>query len=73
MDADRSEEVIVFDNLIRPTSVVGEYSELKAVQPASEPCAHSNAAGLVREVKSLAEISECATNSGARLKAMLSA
>lgn len=72
MDTNRSGDVIVFDNLVRPTSVVGEYAELRAVQP-TVPCAHPNAAGSTREIKSLTDIGDCATKSGARLKAMLSA
>lgn len=72
MDANQSEDVIVFDNLVRPTDVVGEYAELRAVQPAAEPCAQPNAAGYIREVNSLGDIRKCATKSGARLKAMLS-
>jgi len=70
MDTNQSENVIVFDNLVRPTNVVGEYVDLKAVH-AAEPCAHPNAAGSTREVKSLADIKDCAAKSGGRLKAML--
>ncbi len=73
MDADRREGVIVFDNLVRPTSVVGEFAELQAVQPPAEPFAHPNAAGAIRAVKSFEDIKTWAAKSGARLKGILTA
>lgn len=68
----REQAVIVFDNLMRPTDVVGELTQVKAkaIQP-SGAFVNSNAAGLVRQVGSLEEMRKCAKESGERLRAML--
>lgn len=59
-------EVIVFDNLVRPTEVAGKLAPVSALIP--ESFAHRNAAGMTREVDSIDEVKECAALSGARLR-----
>ncbi|MCG8007974.1 MAG: hypothetical protein N0C81_10055 [Candidatus Thiodiazotropha lotti] len=59
-------EVIVFDNLVRPTDVAGQLAQVSALIP--ESFAHRNAAGKTREVDDIEELKLCASNSGARLK-----
>lgn len=61
-------KVIIFDNLVRPTDVVGEYTEVKALQPASDPFLNANAAGTVRQVDSMDGVKDCASGSGVRLR-----
>lgn len=62
---------IVFDNLVRPSDVVGEVKQITAVTPPSQAFVNSNAAGKTRQVESLDEIRECAKKSGERLKELL--
>lgn len=59
-------EVIVFDNLVRPTEVAGQMASVSALIP--ESFAHRNAAGKTREVDSIDEIKECAAHAGARFR-----
>lgn len=78
MNAVREEEVIVFDNLVRPTDVIGKLAQVTAVTPPPPPppsdaFVSSNAAGLVRQVKTLDDIRVCSEDSGKRLRAMLKA
>ena len=75
MSAESRPEVIIFDNLTRPTDVVGEYTQVKAKTPrtASEPFANTNAAGSVRQINSFSDIAACARLSGERLRTMLAA
>lgn len=65
------EEVIVFDNLVRPTDVIGKLTQVTAVTPPSDAFVSSNAAGLIRQVKTLDDIRACSEDSGKRLRAML--
>lgn len=73
MNAVRKEEVIVFDNLVRPTDVIGKLTQVTAVTPPSDAFVSSNAAGLIRQVKTLDDIRACSEDSGKRLRAMLKA
>lgn len=64
-----SENVIVFDNLCQRTSVIGQYDKVSAL---SKPFISTNAHGLLREVKDYKELSWLASESGKRMKALLS-
>lgn len=64
------EDIIVFDNLVRQTDVIGEYASVKAKR--AEPFLNSNAAGQTREIGSRDELSEIALNSGKRLRQLFS-
>jgi hypothetical protein len=70
MSTSNEQDVIVFDNLFRPTgNVVGELQPVKAVRPTTEPFVSPNAAGDIREVNELDDIKKCASHSGTNLKA----
>ena len=75
MNSSAPPEFIVFDNLVRPTEVVGEFTKVKAKTPPiiSEPFVNTNAAGSMRQINSFEDIQRCAYQSGERLKAMFSA
>jgi len=57
--------IIVFDNLVRATDVIGEYKVIEAKAPA-EPFSCHNAPGFPASVESLASISELAKSSAQR-------
>ena len=68
MNAEQNESVITFENLVRPTDVVGKYEPLTAVEKSAEPFVNSNAVGHTRSVENRKEVGEIAKASGLRLK-----
>ncbi|HEC13573.1 MAG TPA: hypothetical protein ENI80_10070 [Acidiferrobacteraceae bacterium] len=66
MNATAEKGVIVFDNLVRPTEVVGEFDMVKAKK--SKPFKNSNAAGDTRRISCLEDVEKSALESGNRLK-----
>lgn len=71
MSAASQEQVVEFDNLVRPSDVVGRPTPVRAVLMPAESFANSNAAGVMRQINTLEELKECAQNSGRRLREML--
>ncbi len=65
MDSNEESQVIVFDNLFRPSEIVGKFQQVEAV----EPFTNANAGGEPRQVEKLQDIEKCAAESGRRLKA----
>ena len=69
-DVDAKESrVIVFDNLVRPTDVIGEFQSVKAKVPA--PFAAKNASACLADYDSYEEIAVAGAISARRLMAML--
>lgn len=64
-------DVIVFDNLYRPTDIVGDYENIKAKSPV--PFQQSNAAACLVEHGGIEKIGELGATAGARLKAAITA
>ena len=56
-----SEQIIIFDNLVRATDVVGQYKVIEA--KASDPFVSPNAPGLPASVASLDGVSSLAVES----------
>lgn len=64
------EDVITFDNLVRPTEVVGKLTPVTAIQP-SQAFVNANAAGDTRQFKNLDEVRDCAAKSADSLLKLL--
>jgi len=58
--------IIVFDNLVRPSDIVGSYESITGKAPSS--FVSSNAAGMPPSVDSLSAISVLASNSAQNIK-----
>lgn len=71
-DEPEDTRVIVFDNLVMPTDVVGEYKSVEALRPDDEPFVNANAAGALKQVKLLDDVRKCADESGKNLKELFS-
>ena len=65
-----SDNVITFDNLVRPTDVVGKLTEVTAVQP-PQAFVNTNAAGSTRQFESLDEVRGCGAKSAESLLKLL--
>lgn len=65
-----NEGFIVFDNLLRPTGVVGELEQVTALEP-SQAFVNSNAAGAIRQFENLDELRDCAARSAESLLKLL--
>jgi len=68
MSTEQREDVIVFENLVRPTGVIGKFDAVTAVRKVTEPFVNANAVGHTRSVENRAEVGSIANKSGARLK-----
>ena len=67
-DSGENTNVIVFDNLVSSTDVVGEFKPVKAVTPVAEPFVNPNAAGSPKAVEKLEDVKKRAASSGENLK-----
>ena len=68
MSAEHNDEVIVFENLVQPTGVIGKFESVTAVKKVTEPFVNSNAVGHTRSVEGRDEVGLIAKQSGLRLK-----
>ena len=67
----KDSQVIVFDNLVRPTDVIGEFKSVKAKVPA--PFAAQNASACLADYDGYEAIADAGALSAHRLMAMLNA